>query len=79
MSDWDNLAREVESEMIRTGLDAMHEEHAQGVAEAARAAGLSSADDVEIEITEVGADGDTRLTIDVARVRRRANEILSEE
>lgn len=78
MSNWDDLAHDVENEIVKSGLDALHEEHAQGVADAAREAGLSTADDVVIEIEERGSGGDPRLTINVDRVRRRANQILSD-
>ncbi|MFF2493235.1 hypothetical protein [Agromyces sp. NPDC058064] len=54
--------------------DEMYEEFAQSVAAAAREDGLRSADEVEID-TESDSPG---FTIDIARVRRRANEILAE-
>lgn len=78
MSNWDDLADDLEAEMIRAALEEMHEEYAQGVADAAREAGLTSADDIEIQIEKRGETDDPRLTIDVDRVRARANAILSE-
>lgn len=60
---FDNLANQIGDEM--------HEAVAQQLADIARENGLTSADNIQLNVE--GNDG----TIDEARVRRRANEILA--
>lgn len=59
----------------RQAVDDAHEHFAQDLAATARANGMSTADQIEIEIESVPAEAGWE--IDAERVRRRANEILA--
>ncbi|MGC0368195.1 hypothetical protein [Microbacterium sp. SLBN-111] len=66
------MAEDFTKKIMRGISDAMHEQMAQAVANAVREEGLTSADQVEIS-TETD---DPSMPVDVARVRRRANQLL---
>ncbi|MDI9889958.1 hypothetical protein [Microbacterium sp. IEGM 1404] len=66
------MAEDFTKKIMREISDAMHEQMAQAVADAVREEGLASADQVEIS-TETD---DPSMPVDVARVRRRANQLL---
>ena len=58
-------------------VDQMHEAMANGVAAKAREHGLSTADNIDLDLTS--DSDDPTLQIDVERVRARANEILASD
>lgn len=71
-NNFDQVAKQIMAEAS----DQMHEAMAQRVAERAREEGVSSADDIQLEVS---SDSDEpELQIDAERVRARANEILAE-
>lgn len=70
-SNFDQIAKQIMAEAS----DRMHEAMAQGVAERAREEGMSTADNIQLELTS--DSDDPELQIDADRVRARANEILA--
>lgn len=66
------MAEDFTKKIMKSISDEMHEQYAQAVPDAVREEGLESADQVNISTDKMDRD----MPIDIARVKRRANQIL---